>query len=416
MFAAGTSQASALDIPTLAFVSVCLAGLLGLFLILAWLQQRNVRALAWWGSAYLIGASSMAVWGAPTPIYRLPPEFPEALTFLACGMIWNGVRLFHGRRLLPLAAFAGAVVWLALCQIPAASEGSDARIALGVMVVATYTFFIAFELRRERRKSLYSFTASIIVPGLHAAIFLMPLALQALVPDAFAARWLTVFALEMMIYAVGTAFLVLLMVKDHHVHIYRSAASTDHLTGLFNRRAFLESAAQLSALQAEAGEPVTLLMFDLDHFKSINDRFGHAVGDDALRLFAQVAKSSTRASDIVGRLGGEEFAVIVAEPMETATLIAERLRSAFETAGVAVGPHAIGATVSIGAATTYEPLADIGPLMMRADAALYRAKHEGRNRVCAADDEPGGEQARAAAAMRRRGGRKLRRLQRKPIA
>src|SRR5665811_2132997 len=127
MFAAVKPQLSPLDVPTLAFVAVCIAALLGLFLIFAWLQQRNVRALAWWGSAYLIGAASIALWSAPAPLYLLPPEFPEALAFVACGMIWNGIRLFHGRRLLPLAAFAGALVWLILCQFPAVSAGSNAR-------------------------------------------------------------------------------------------------------------------------------------------------------------------------------------------------------------------------------------------------------------------------------------------------
>ena len=90
---------------------------------------------------------------------------------------------------------------------------------------------------------MYSRTAAIVVPCLHAAIFLVPLAMRAFLPEiAAAAAWLTVFALETMLYAVGTAFIVLLMVKDHHVHVYRTAASTDHLTGLLNRRAFLESA------------------------------------------------------------------------------------------------------------------------------------------------------------------------------
>ena len=92
------------------------------------------------------------------------------------------------------------------------------------------------------------------------------------------------------------------------------------------------------------------MMFDLDHFKSINDRFGHAVGDEVLRVFAAVARKSMRATDIIGRLGGEEFAAIVPEPMEGAKIIAERLRAAFEAAGVTVGAHAIGATVSIGVA------------------------------------------------------------------
>ncbi len=388
MFDAARPQLLQLDVQTVVFVAVCIAALLGILLIVAWVQQRNVRALAWWGSAYLIGASSIALWGAPAPLVRLPPELPQALTFLACGMVWNGVRLFHGRRLLPIAAFAGAIVWLVLCQLPMLPEASNARIALGGVVVATYTFFIAFELRRERRKSLYSRTAAVVVPSVHAGMFLMPLGMEALLPAAYSAGWMSVFALETMLYAVGTAFIVLLMVKENDVDIYRNAAATDHLTGLLNRRAFLDSALGLCARRGERRQPVTMLMLDLDHFKSINDRFGHATGDEVLRVFASVTRSSLRGNDIVGRLGGEEFAVIVPEPMEFAIRIGERLRAAFQEAGVTIAGHAIGATVSIGAAMTYEPVMDIGVLIARADAALYRAKHEGRNRVYAAEDQP----------------------------
>ena len=89
------------------------------------MQQRNVRALAWWGSAYLIGASGMALASMPDPIITLPPVVPGALTFLACGMIWNGVRLFQGRRLLPLATFIGAAIWLGVGQIPGVLENGN---------------------------------------------------------------------------------------------------------------------------------------------------------------------------------------------------------------------------------------------------------------------------------------------------
>jgi diguanylate cyclase (GGDEF)-like protein len=400
MFDAVGAKLSSLDVPTLSFVAVCVAGFLGLFLIFAWLQQRNVGALAWWGSAYLIGASSIALWGAPK-LFNIPPVFAEALIFVACGMIWNGVRLFHGRRLWPVAAFGGAVAWLFLGQIPGVSEGSNARIGLGAIVISVYTFFIAYELWRERRKSFYSRTAAIVVPGLHAAIFLMPLAMRAYSPYLFASSWQAVLALETIIYAVGTAFIVLLMVKDHHVHVYRKAATTDFLTGLCNRGAFLEAAVKLQAHQGERGEPVTLLMFDLDYFKSVNDRFGHGVGDSVLRVFAQSVRKSMRASDTIGRLGGEEFAAIISEPMEMIPRIAERIRASFEAAGHSVDGQAVGATVSIGAATSYEATADIDALILRADAALYRAKHDGRNRFHAADEEPGSERARMMAAARR---------------
>ena len=395
---AASVELSFLDGPTVAFIAVCIVALLGLLLVMAWLQQRDARALAWWGAAYLIGASSLALWGAPQPWIALPSEVPFAMIFIACGMIWNGVRLFRGRPLLPIAAFAGAIVWLALCHLPAFPQGSPDRIALGAVVVSVYTFFIAFELSRERRRSLRSRTAAVVVPALHATIFLIPLGLRVFTPDVIAASWLTVFTLEMMIYAVGTAFIVLLMVKDHHVDIYRHAASTDFLTGLLNRRAFLENALKLCANRPRGGKPVTLLMFDLDRFKSINDRFGHAVGDEVIRAFAQVARRSTRATDIVGRIGGEEFAVIVAEPMHLALLIAERIRSGFEKDGVTVAGHPIGATVSIGAASSEGLVTNIDALIARADVALYRAKGEGRNRLRVAEIEQGGELTLIAAA------------------
>ncbi|HEX3859840.1 MAG TPA: GGDEF domain-containing protein, partial [Pseudolabrys sp.] len=299
-----------LDVPTLLFAAICLSALLGLFLVFAWFQQRDVRALAWWGAAYLIGGSSMALWSAPSPLFTLPAEIPAALIFVACGMIWNGVRLFRGRRVLPLGLF-GAVVWVVLCQFTPIGQTAEARITLGAIVVACYTFFIAVELWRERRRSLYSRVAAVVVPVLHAAIFLLPLAIKLFLPANYAASWVGVFALETMIYGLGTAFIVLLMVKDYHVHIHRTAATTDHLTGLCNRRAFLENAQTLCGFQAKRKEPVTLMMFDLDHFKSINDRFGHGIGDDVLRVFASVARSSMRANDVIGRLGGEEFAAIV---------------------------------------------------------------------------------------------------------
>jgi diguanylate cyclase (GGDEF)-like protein len=268
------------------------------------------------------------------------------------------------------------------------------------VVVATYTFFIALELGRERRKTLRSRSAAIVVPCVHAAIFLLPLGMQAFLPEAYAASWLTVFTLETMLYAVGTAFIMLLMVKDNDVDLYRNAASTDHLTGLLNRRAFLETASVLCARQAKRGLPVTLLMFDLDHFKSINDRFGHAVGDEVLRVFAQAARSNMRANDIIGRLGGEEFAAIVPEGEDISARIAERVRAGFAAAGTAIEGNTIRATVSIGAASSHEPVTDVDTLLVRADTALYRAKRGGRNRMYAAPNAPESERAKVRLAAR----------------
>jgi len=402
MFVDGALQQAVtpgLDVPTLSFVAVCIAAMLGLFLIFAWLQQRNVRALAWWGSAYLIGASSLALWSAPTHLFTMPPEIAAALIFIACGMVWNGVRLFHGRRLLRVANFAGALVWLIGSQLPGFGEHSVARVALGGIVVAAYTFCIAFDLWRERREPLRSRTGAIVVPCLHAGIFLMPLAMRTFLPSVLAQSWLLVFTLETIIYAIGTAFIVMLMVKDHYVHVYRTAANTDPLTGLLNRRGFAENARNLCADPLRR-KPIALMMFDLDRFKSINDRFGHAIGDEALRVFGHVISTNLRASDVVARLGGEEFAAILPADRDAALMIGERVRAAFEAAGVTIAGYAMGATVSIGIAMSDARLPEVESLLGNADAALYRAKANGRNRLEVAGDEQASETTRLIAAAR----------------
>ncbi|MDO9411473.1 MAG: GGDEF domain-containing protein [Pseudolabrys sp.] len=403
MLTAAVSQQGILDVPTLVFVAVCIVGFLGLLLLTAWLQQRHVRALAWWGSAYLIGAAAIILWGAPAPVIKLRPELPEAMLFIACGMIWSGMRLFHGRPLWLLLTGAGAAVWLLVCQLPGLETGTQARIGLGAMLIAVYGLLMAFELSRERRrKTFYSRTASIVAPCLFASIFLVPLGIRTFAEDFFAAHWVSIFAMGAIIYALGTAYVVLTMVKDHHVHHYRKAATTDGLTGLLNRRAFIETATKMYAAQGARGEPVTLLMFDLDHFKSVNDRFGHATGDSVLKVFAQTAMGSVRVTDIVARLGGEEFVAMVPEPMEGACTVAERLRAAYEIAGLMVDDIAVNSTVSIGMATSYSTVPDIDALLQRADEALYLAKREGRNRFRSAPEEPGAEQARALSEARKK--------------
>jgi diguanylate cyclase (GGDEF)-like protein/PAS domain S-box-containing protein len=160
-------------------------------------------------------------------------------------------------------------------------------------------------------------------------------------------------------------------------------ATTDMLTGMANRRAFLECAESVYAHSLSKGEPLTLLMLDLDHFKSINDRFGHLEGDRALVAFAQAVKSQLRASDVVGRLGGEEFGVLlplttINEGLEVAERILASIR-AVQLADDTGQPYGITASMGLGAfRQTDRSLRDA---LDRADQALYLAKHRGRNQV-----------------------------------
>jgi diguanylate cyclase (GGDEF)-like protein len=279
--------------------------------------------------------------------------------------------------------FAGAAVWLFACLFTDFLGWAAARIVLSSLIVSAYTFLTASELWRERRKALLRRWPAIFVPILHGAVFLFPIPLASLIPAdggivSLASGWIAVFALETMLYVVGTAFIVLVLAKERSVRIHRDAASTDEMTGLLNRRGFFAAAHQLATRQAKKGEPVSVLLFDLDHFKSVNDRFGHPVGDEALRVFASVVGSNMRANDVVARFGGEEFIAMLPGTLADATVAAERVRLAFQAAGHKVAGCQLDATVSIGAACGG---IDVDSLIATADVALYRAKGNGRNRV-----------------------------------
>jgi diguanylate cyclase (GGDEF)-like protein len=163
----------------------------------------------------------------------------------------------------------------------------------------------------------------------------------------------------------------------------RRLATTDALTGLLNRRRFFELAQQELARGGEFGQRLAVLMIDIDHFKSINDRYGHPVGDLALRQVAGLLGAGVRRQDLVGRLGGEEFAVVVpAVTPEDGWDIAERLRASIAANQLAHGAARIDITVSIGLAMADDADDSIERVVGRADALLYRAKQTGRNRTC----------------------------------
>ncbi len=393
MLVAATSTPTVLDVTTLFFVSTCVTGLLGLLLLFAWAKNR-IPALAWWGVAYLIGGCSVAAWSFERLISPpLSTGIANALLFIAFGTMWNAARVFHGRQVLASGLIGGAAIWLFACTFTDLALWSAARIVLSSLIVASYTFATAAELWRERREALRRSWPAIFIPILHAASFLFPIPLASRLPVdsgtvALSSGWAAVFVLETILYAVGAAFIILVLATERTLRIHKNAALTDELTGLLNRRGVLQAAQELIAQQAQKGEAISALMFDLDHFKSINDKFGHDIGDKALHLFAATASVSMRGSDILGRFGGEEFVALLPGNLTDAKVVAERVRSAFEAAGITVAGLDIRATVSIGAASG-QPETDIIALLAAADAALYRAKANGRNRVEAEECKSG---------------------------
>jgi diguanylate cyclase (GGDEF)-like protein len=195
-----------------------------------------------------------------------------------------------------------------------------------------------------------------------------------------------IFAIELVLYAVGTVFVIFMLVSERAVTVHKVAASCDPLTGMFNRRGFSEATARMIEREAKAGRPITVMIFDIDHFKSINDRFGHPAGDEVLKLFANIITQTLRLTDLSGRIGGEEFAAMLPCNLEEAMNAAERVREAFATCGIEIDDAPVVTTVSIGVAGG-PAHTELDVLLAAADTALYDAKRGGRNRVQAAEEQ-----------------------------
>ena len=165
----------------------------------------------------------------------------------------------------------------------------------------------------------------------------------------------------------------------------RKLLTTDQMTGAFNRGRFFELAKHHIYRCEQGDQPLSVIMFDVDHFKATNDNFGHAIGDEVLRRLVSCCKAQLGEGGLLGRLGGEEFAVLLPNTdLEGAKAVAERLRVAAASDLTAVGGSPTLTTVSLGCVAVKRPMGGIDDLLKAADRALYSAKRSGRNRVCTA--------------------------------
>ena len=379
-----------LDTSTLYLVATMVAATLGAMLLFFGTQE-NFPALRWWGTAYLLGAVSVALSTlASNMLGAMLSLALNAVGFAACGMVWNAARVFHGRKPNLPGLLLGAMVWVAAVMM-LKPEASAIRFMIGAAIVAIYATLTAAQLWSERRKTLQRRWPAIVVPVLHGIVLMLPILLGGLLrphDDAFASSiWVTVFSIELVLYAVATVFVIFMLVSERVVTAHKTAASTDPLTGMFNRRGFAEATSRVIEREANAGRPVTVLIFDLDHFKSINDRFGHSAGDEILKLFATVVLSTLRITDLSGRVGGEEFAALLPCPLDEGVIAAERVREAFADSGIVVEDGPVDTTVSIGVAGGPAGT-ELEVLLAAADSALYQAKRNGRNRVETAEELP----------------------------
>jgi diguanylate cyclase (GGDEF)-like protein len=319
----------------------------------------------------------------------------NALNLLAQGMAVVALRMLLGEPLRWRAALAiGVAGWLGVGWFGVVDPDYRLRVLWGsVAIMADIGLRMQALLHGGLRRSSRARVALLVLCSLSALLLawrngqlwfdLNPPA-DIIQPDTVNYLYVLLSGMQPMFLSIG--FLLLYSeTLQRELHLL---ARVDSLTGVKNRLALTETATQLLSQAGRAGRPLGVLMIDADHFKSVNDRFGHGGGDKVLLALVGSIRATLRASNVIGRIGGEEFVVLAPDTgLEQALVLAERIRETVETTPLLVDGHLLQLTVSIGAVVAAPGEHDVKGLLQRADAALYAAKRAGRNRVMAADPE-----------------------------
>lgn len=390
-----------LDIRTLAVVTVFVTALLGTLLLFAGVQNRAVRAPTLWGLSYLLGAVGMALVIARGQVPDwLSIEVANVLVLTGMALVWAGARMFDRRPTRLTYIAVAPALWIAACLVPAIGTNINLRTVVVSVLLAALALLTAREIWRGRAEPLLSRWPTVITLLGYAGTILARAPATLLVPqplgskDYIASALFPLLAYGTLVFTVVLAFLLLNMTKERTELQHKIASLIDPLSGVANRRAFLDGADRLLHRQSLDFEPLAVLLFDLDRFKTINDRLGHGTGDTVLHLFASVTARTLGPDVLFGRIGGEEFAAILSVgDIGEAVAIADRVRRNFAGAMVAYGSGDLRATVSVGVTLGCDPQLPVTSLLAMADQALYRAKANGRNRVeCSApsivEEEP----------------------------
>jgi diguanylate cyclase (GGDEF)-like protein len=355
----------------------------GVVLLVAWSQNHKASTLALWGLANIVNASGIAslvlAFASNEPAWAF---LGGTLLTLGSGLIWKAARAFDAKPAPLTVALLGAVV------IGLASSFPDTRAAawqVGIAIGAVYLFAAAIALWLGRKEQLKARWPIVILTALHATLLLVGLSSQ---PPELPAilTWFGFIHFEDVIFPLGTAVFLLALVKERSEAASKRAAGIDPLTGVANRGAFMESAEQVLGQCQRESAPTSVIMCDLDRFKAINDTHGHAVGDAVIKRFCETVRDVLWPNDVFGRLGGEEFALVLPRAsIEAAYVRAERIRISFEECCRFIEDRRVDATVSCGVSVSANTAHTLSELLKLSDLALYRAKSDGRNRVKRAD-------------------------------
>jgi diguanylate cyclase (GGDEF)-like protein len=385
-----------LDLLTLvamgSFVAICA----GTILLVAWSQNSKTLTLALWGLANIVEAAGIAslmlAAALDQPAWALLGSVSLAL---APGLVWKAARTFDAKRAQLIFALLGAVVVGVAGTVPGMRFAAG---SLSLAFSAVYMFAATTSLWLGRNELLKARWPLVVFTALHAVVLLIGFYsnLNGSLGPGQLPPIMSLFGFihfENIVFNLGTAVFVLALVKERSEAASERNARIDSLTGIANRAAFMEAAGRVLELCRREGTPVSVVMCDLDRFKLINDTHGHAIGDAVIKKFSEISTDALWPNDVFGRIGGEEFAMVLPRAsIAAAQARAERIRADFAEACYFIEGREVNATVSCGLSVGVNAEETLSELLKHADLALYRAKTEGRNRVRADHPRPDGSE------------------------
>jgi diguanylate cyclase (GGDEF)-like protein len=377
-----------LDLPTLMVMQSFMLACAGAVMLAAWSQNRKIQALALWGIADFLAAggfiSLMLGLSLQRPAWSI---LGVILLNLQSSLTWKTARSVDSKPAPIVVVFLGPVA-VGLAGI---AWGIQYANVIALILGTTYVLAAATTFWLGRKDHLAARAPLAFLSAAHALAFLIGIyssligsTVQNGLPPL--ASLFGVIYFESIVFALGTSAFLLALIKERNEAAGRAAARTDSLTSIASRAAFLESAGRILERCRRKGAPISVMMFDLDRFKAVNDGHGHAVGDAVIKKFCEVVTTALRPNDGFGRMGGEEFAVVLPDSsIEAAWVRAERIRASFAEGCRFIRNHQVNATVSGGVSMSPRSEQTLEELLEYSDTALYRAKADGRNRIKRAD-------------------------------
>lgn len=382
------------DVATISLAGGLVTFFSGLFLLVYWWQNRSAWPAFWWAVGHCGLGTGIILVGihAVLPFFVSNIAAPLLLD-LSAPFAFVAARVFNRGSVNRYRAVGGISAWMAAAIVTGMFASEHLAAAFGVATSAAFYATAALEFWLGRSEKLRGRMPIVAVVALYAITLFLLAAQFASETDYVPVAtpgWLGAVQFTGLVYALAVALFLTMMLNNRSEKKYIAEALSDPLTGLANRRAFMDRSQRMLDRQGHDRQPVSLLVFDLDRFKRINDTFGHPMGDRVLRAFADVLVEVLRPADLGARLGGEEFVVLaLGIDSQAAVAIANRVRDAFQTVALFIEGQRIDATVSVGIAATTGEACTVTDMLAEADAALYRAKDDGRNRVVLAQRQPG---------------------------